>query len=321
MARRTYVLDTSVLLADPRGADRFDEHEVVLPIVVLMELEAKRNHPELGLGRPPGLRTLERLRLEHGSLTEPLPVNERGRHAAGRAQPPGPRRAARRRWRADNNDHRILAVAHNLRRRGPRRHRGHQGPAAAPEGQHRRPRCRRVPQRARRRLRAGPASSSSTVDRAVIDELFERARRRPGRGAASCPCNTGVALHAGSQSALGSGARRQARCTSCAATGRCSTCAAGRPSSASPSTCWPTRRSASSASAAAPAPARACSPSPPGSRRCSSSAATSGSWCSGPLFAVGGQDLGYLPGDRRREDVAVGGGRDRRARVDRRAAR
>ena len=33
--RRTYVLDTSVLLADPNALTRFDEHEVVLPIVVV----------------------------------------------------------------------------------------------------------------------------------------------------------------------------------------------------------------------------------------------------------------------------------------------
>ncbi|MZD07247.1 PhoH family protein, partial [Streptomyces sp. SID5785] len=46
--RRTYVLDTSVLLADPNAMTRFDEHEVVLPVVVVTELEAKRHHPELG---------------------------------------------------------------------------------------------------------------------------------------------------------------------------------------------------------------------------------------------------------------------------------
>ena len=46
--RRTYVLDTSVLLSDPRAITRFKEHEVVLPVVVVTELEAKRHHPELG---------------------------------------------------------------------------------------------------------------------------------------------------------------------------------------------------------------------------------------------------------------------------------
>ena len=45
---RTYVLDTSVLLSDPRAILRFDEHAVVLPIVVITELEGKRHDPELG---------------------------------------------------------------------------------------------------------------------------------------------------------------------------------------------------------------------------------------------------------------------------------
>ena len=44
----TYVLDTSVLLADPGALSKFEEHEVVIPIVVIGELEAKRDHPELG---------------------------------------------------------------------------------------------------------------------------------------------------------------------------------------------------------------------------------------------------------------------------------
>ncbi len=65
-ALRTYVLDTSVLLADPRALVRFDEHEVVLPIVVLMELEAKRNHPELGWAARQTLRMLEQFRTEAG---------------------------------------------------------------------------------------------------------------------------------------------------------------------------------------------------------------------------------------------------------------
>ena len=46
--RRTYVLDTSVLLADPAALSRFAEHEVIIPITVIGELETKRDHPELG---------------------------------------------------------------------------------------------------------------------------------------------------------------------------------------------------------------------------------------------------------------------------------
>jgi len=33
--RRTYVLDTSVLLADPAAIARFDEHKVILPVFVI----------------------------------------------------------------------------------------------------------------------------------------------------------------------------------------------------------------------------------------------------------------------------------------------
>ncbi|HWS49999.1 MAG TPA: PIN domain-containing protein, partial [Microbacterium sp.] len=38
---RTYVLDTSVLLSDPQAFFRFAEHSVVLPVVVISELEGK----------------------------------------------------------------------------------------------------------------------------------------------------------------------------------------------------------------------------------------------------------------------------------------
>ena len=44
-ARKTYVIDTSVLLADPGAMSRFEEHEVIIPIAVIGELETKRDHP------------------------------------------------------------------------------------------------------------------------------------------------------------------------------------------------------------------------------------------------------------------------------------
>ena len=67
--RRTYVLDTSVLLADPAAFARFDEHHVVIPVVVITELEAKRHHPELGYFARQALRYLDDLRITHGRLT------------------------------------------------------------------------------------------------------------------------------------------------------------------------------------------------------------------------------------------------------------
>src|SRR3989442_7639974 len=77
-AQRTFVLDTSVLLSDPHAMLRFDEHEVVLPIVVVTELEAKRHHPELGYFARAALRRLDDYRLQHGRLDAPIPTGDLG---------------------------------------------------------------------------------------------------------------------------------------------------------------------------------------------------------------------------------------------------
>jgi PhoH-like ATPase len=111
--RRTFVLDTSVLLADPRAMLRFDEHEVVLPVVVITELEGKRHHPELGYFARSALRFLDSLRVEHGRLDAPIAIGERGgtirvelNHTDPESLPAG--------FRLGDNDTRILAVARNL---------------------------------------------------------------------------------------------------------------------------------------------------------------------------------------------------------------
>lgn len=70
---RTYVIDTSVLLSDPRAITRFAEHEVVVPIVVVSELEGKRHDPELGYFARMALRLLDDLRTDHGGLASPFP--------------------------------------------------------------------------------------------------------------------------------------------------------------------------------------------------------------------------------------------------------
>jgi PhoH-like ATPase len=117
-AHRTYVLDTSVLLADPAAVTRFAEHEVVLPLVVIGELEGKRAHPELGYFARQALRLLDDLRARHGRLDEPLPVGDGGtlrvelNHTDSGVLPPG--------LRSGDNDARILAVARNLAADGAR---------------------------------------------------------------------------------------------------------------------------------------------------------------------------------------------------------
>ena len=110
---RTFVLDTSVLLSDPGAMRRFDEHEVVLPVVVITELEAKRHHPELGFFARTALRALDELRITHGRLDEAVPVGEEGgsirvelNHTDPASLPSG--------FRLGDNDTRILAVARNL---------------------------------------------------------------------------------------------------------------------------------------------------------------------------------------------------------------
>ena len=102
-----------MLLADPAALEKFEEHEVVVPLVVLMELEAKRLHPELGWSAREALRYLERLRIEHGTLTEPIPVNDVGgtvrvelNHVDTSSLPAA--------FSSSETDHRILAVGRNL---------------------------------------------------------------------------------------------------------------------------------------------------------------------------------------------------------------
>ncbi len=198
--RHTYVLDTSVLLSDPRALLRFEEHDVVLPVVVLMELEAKRQHSELGWAAREALRLLERFRVEHGSLTEPLPATDRGgtirvelNHQDRAGLPPS--------LRSDDNDHRILAVAANLAGEGravtvvtkdlPLRLKASIVGLAADE--YRNEQVRDAGWTGYREL---------DVDQDVVDELFA-ARVVDLAEARDLPVNTGVTLVSGSQSGLG----------------------------------------------------------------------------------------------------------------------
>ncbi|MCK7627890.1 PhoH family protein [Streptomyces sp. RS10V-4] len=120
--RRTYVLDTSVLLADPAAMSRFDEHEVVLPVVVVTELEAKRHHPELGYFARQALRRLDEYRVRYGRLDAPLPIGELGGtlRVELNHSDPGllPAAFLNGHSRLGDNDSRILAVARNLQAEG-----------------------------------------------------------------------------------------------------------------------------------------------------------------------------------------------------------
>ena len=113
---KTYVLDTSVLLSDPKALFKFKEQEVVIPIVVINELEKKRHDPEIGYYARQALRHLDDLRVQHERLDFPMEVGEGGllrvelNHIDQSVLPAG--------FQLGDNDSRILAVAFNLASEG-----------------------------------------------------------------------------------------------------------------------------------------------------------------------------------------------------------
>ncbi len=198
--RRTYVLDTSVLLSDPRAIQRFDEHEVVLPVVVISELEGKRHHPELGYFARQALRLLDDLRVKSGRLDAPIPVGESGgtlhvelNHTDASSLPAG--------FRLGDNDTRILSVARNL----------------ANEGRHVTIVSKDLPMRVKasacgleaEEYRAELAVESGWTGMAEVDVTVEEmdtlyeSGRLEHRGAAELPCHTGLKLLSPRGSGLG----------------------------------------------------------------------------------------------------------------------
>ncbi|MTA29986.1 MAG: AAA family ATPase [Actinobacteria bacterium] len=110
------MLDTSVLLSDPKAMFRFKEQSVVIPIIVINELEKKRHDPEIGYFARQALRSLDDLRQEHERLDFPIEVGEGGtlrvelNHIDQSVLPVG--------FQLGDNDSRILAVAMNLSNEG-----------------------------------------------------------------------------------------------------------------------------------------------------------------------------------------------------------
>jgi PhoH-like ATPase len=201
------VLDTSVLLSDPWAITRFAEHAVVLPLVVISELEGKRHHPELGWFAREALRLLDDLRVRHGRLDQPVPVGDAGgslqvelNHTDPEVLPAG--------FRTDSNDARILACALNL------------------AAEYRDGSVTLVTKDIPLRVKAGavglvadeyraqdvvPSGWSGITDAEVsqpmVDQLYREGVVDPAEfdlaDIADLPCNTGLRLLAGTSSALG----------------------------------------------------------------------------------------------------------------------
>jgi PhoH-like ATPase len=199
-ARITYVLDTSVLLADPIALSRFAEHEVIIPITVIGELETKRDHPELGYFARAALRTLDDLRVKSGRLDKPIGINEEGGTLSVELNHADPSKLPAGFLRDGSNDSRILAIAKNLMSDGrqvvlvtkdlPLRVKASSVGVEAQE------------------YRAELASTSGwsgiveeSVGSTVIDSLYEN-EKISHEIAKKYPCHTGVVLHSEKGSAL-----------------------------------------------------------------------------------------------------------------------
>ena len=194
-----------MLLSDPFATTRFAEHEVVLPLVVISELEGKRNHPELGWFAREALRLLDDLRLQHGRLDAPVPIGDVGgtlhvelNHTDPEVLPAG--------FRTDSNDARILACALNLAAEGrsvtlvtkdmPLRVKAGACGLTADEY-----RAHDVT------LSGYNGMSDVDVDQSVVDALYRDSVIDPAihelSDVADLTCHSGLRLLAGSSSALG----------------------------------------------------------------------------------------------------------------------
>src|SRR6266699_1666116 len=76
--RKTFVVDTNVLLHNPNAIFLFADNEVIIPFDVIEELDKfKTNNDDLGRNARTVIRHLDRLRAQ-GSLSEGVDVKETG---------------------------------------------------------------------------------------------------------------------------------------------------------------------------------------------------------------------------------------------------
>lgn len=75
--KKTFVLDTNVLLSDSNALFSFKEHDVVLPMIVLEELDRhKDRQDEVGRHARETSRKLTEITKEHKAFDEPIPLGE-----------------------------------------------------------------------------------------------------------------------------------------------------------------------------------------------------------------------------------------------------
>jgi len=114
--RKNYVLDTNVLLHDPRALFQFKDNNVIIPIYVVEEIDKfKRDLSELGRNARQVSPDLDAFREENGSLTEGVPLENGGSLRVLFTERELPRELMNQHV-ADN---RILALAIDVKEREP----------------------------------------------------------------------------------------------------------------------------------------------------------------------------------------------------------
>ncbi len=119
--RKIYILDTNVMIHDPNALQQFDEHDVVLPIVVLEEMDhVKKGLDELARNVREASRQLDELSLNCDDLSKGCPLPGGGRlffelnHRAMALLPDSLSKGS--------GDNRIIAVTMSLQQQHPERH-------------------------------------------------------------------------------------------------------------------------------------------------------------------------------------------------------
>ena len=114
--RKNYVLDTNVLLHDPRALFQFKDNNVIVPIYVVEEIDKfKRDLSELGRNARQVSRDLDAFREENGSLTEGVPLENGGMLRVMFTQKTLPREL----MNQHEADNRILALASDVKDKEP----------------------------------------------------------------------------------------------------------------------------------------------------------------------------------------------------------
>ncbi len=122
--KRTFVLDTNVLIHDPNAIFSFDEHDVVIPITVVEELDRlKSGNESRNVWAREASRNLTKLIKEGGSLTS-ISLGKRKGNLTFFVFEKYPKISSdaensfRNIFIEDTADHRIIAVAYILKERG-----------------------------------------------------------------------------------------------------------------------------------------------------------------------------------------------------------